>query len=106
MATKKTTTKEKGDVVVSAGVIIAPRITEKASLQSNANAYTFIVSKDATKLTIRDAIKKEYKVTPKSINIVNLPARNVFTRGRFGVQSGMKKAVVFLKKGDTIAISN
>lgn len=105
MATKKSTTEDKKEVVQS-GVILAPRMTEKASLQSNANAYTFIVAKDATKLTIRAAIKKEYKVTPTSINIVNLPARNVFVRGRFGVQSGMKKAVVFLKKGDTIAISN
>jgi|JI10StandDraft_1071094.scaffolds.fasta_scaffold423709_1 large subunit ribosomal protein L23 len=105
MATKKTTTEEKKGVVAT-GILIAPRMTEKASLQSSANAYTFIVAKDATKLTIRDAIKKEYKVTPKAINIVNLPARNVFTRGRFGVQSGMKKAVVFLKKGDTIAFSN
>ncbi|MBP6888475.1 MAG: 50S ribosomal protein L23 [Candidatus Pacebacteria bacterium] len=105
MATKKTTPSENKESVQTS-VLIAPRMTEKASLQSNANAYTFIVTKDATKLSVRDAIKKEYKVTPKAINIVNLPARNVFTRGRFGVQSGMKKAVVFLKKGDTIAISN
>lgn len=105
MATKKTTTEDKKEVKATS-VIIAPRITEKASLQSNANAYTFIVSKDATKLSIASAIKKEYKVTPKAINIINLPARNVFVRGRFGVQSGMKKAVVFLKKGDTIAFSN
>lgn len=104
MATKKTTEDKKE--VVTTGVLIAPRMTEKASLQSNTNAYTFIVAKDATKLTIANAIKKEYKVTPKSVNIVNLPARNVFVRGKFGVQSGMKKAVVFLKKGDTIAISN
>lgn len=105
MATKKTTTEEKKEVSKT-GVLIAPRMTEKASLQSSANAYTFIVAKDATKLTVAAAIKKEYKVTPKAINIVNLPDRNVFTRGRFGVQSGMKKAVVFLKKGDTIALSN
>ncbi len=105
MATKKTTPSEKKEVTASS-VIVAPRITEKASLQSNANAYTFIVSKDATKLTVAAAVKKEYKVTPKSINIINLPARNVFIRGRFGVQSGMKKAVVFLKKGDTITLSN
>ena len=105
MATKKLTTTEKKEEAAGS-VLIAPRITEKASLQSNANAYTFIVSKDATKLTVAAAIKKEYKVTPKAINIVNLPARNVFVRGRFGVQTGMKKAVVFLKKGDTIAFSN
>lgn len=104
MATKKITPSEKKEEVTS--VLIAPRVTEKASLQSNANAYTFIVTKDATKLSVRDAIKKEYKVTPLSINIINLPKRNVFVRGKFGVQAGMKKAVVFLKKGDSIAFSN
>jgi large subunit ribosomal protein L23 len=105
MATKKITTEEKKEVT-TVSVLISPRMTEKASLQSSTNAYTFIVTKEATKLSVKDAIKKEYKVTPRAVNIVNLPARNVFVRGRFGVQSGMKKAVVFLKKGDTIAISN
>lgn len=101
MATKKTTTKE----VVATKLIIAPRITEKASLQSNSNAYTFVVTKNATKLALRDEIKKEYKVTPKAINITNIPPRDVFVRGKFGTQSGFKKAIVFLKKGDTIKLA-
>jgi large subunit ribosomal protein L23 len=104
MAAKKTTQEEKKEVVTSK-VIIAPRITEKASLQSSANAYTFVVAKDATKHAIIAEIKKEYKVTPRAVNIVNLPKRTVFVRGKFGVQSGIKKAVVFLKKGDTISLS-
>jgi large subunit ribosomal protein L23 len=104
MATKKTTTEEKKAVAPS--LIVAPRVTEKASLQSNANAYTFVVSKETTKLTLREAIKKEYKVTPLKINVINLPSRNVFVRGKFGVQTGMKKAVVFLKKGDSINLAN
>jgi large subunit ribosomal protein L23 len=104
MAAKKTTQEEKKEVVTSK-VIIAPRITEKASLQSSANAYTFVVAKDATKHAIIAEIKKEYKVTPRAVNIVNLPKRNVFVRGKFGTQSGIKKAVVFLKKGDTISLS-
>ena len=102
MATKKTTKEEK---VVATKLIVSPRVTEKASLQSNSNAYTFVVSDSATKLALMDEIKKEYKVTPKAINITKLPAKNVFVRGKFGVQSGVKKAVVFLKKGDTIKIA-
>ncbi len=103
MATKKTTTEEVK--VVAKSVIIAPRVTEKASMQSNSNAFTFVVTKNATKGTIADEIKKTYKVTPRAINITNMPARNVFVRGKKGVQSGIKKAIVFLKKGDTITIS-
>jgi large subunit ribosomal protein L23 len=80
-------------------------MTEKASAQSTANAYTFVVTKDATKGSILSEIKKEYKVTPRAINITNMPRRNTFIRGKFGQQAGIKKAIVFLKKGDTIALS-
>jgi large subunit ribosomal protein L23 len=89
----------------STGLIIAPRITEKASIQSNANAYTFVVKKNATKITLRDEIKKTYKVTPVAINITNLQGKNVFVRGKFGKTAGIKKAIVFLKKGDSISIA-
>lgn len=108
MATKKTTIEKKGEgekVIDATKVIFAPRITEKASMQSSANAYTFVVAKDATKHTILAEIKKEYKVTPKAINITNMPRQNVFVRGKWGTKAGLKKAVVFLKKGDTITLA-
>ena len=100
---KKTTTTEKE--VIANKVILAPRMTEKASQQSTANAYTFVVTKNATKGAVRDEIKKEYKVTPVSVNITNMPRKNTFIRGKWGTQAGIKKAIVFLKKGDTIAFS-
>ena len=107
MATKKITTEEKKgeDAVVAPKFILAPRITEKASVQSSANAYTFVVTKDATKHAILAEFKKEYKVTPKAINITNMPRRNTFIRGKHGTQAGIKKAIIFLKKGDTITIA-
>jgi large subunit ribosomal protein L23 len=101
---KKTTPTETKEVMAGK-VILAPRITEKASRQSSANAYTFVVAKNATKHTVLAEIKKEYKVTPTAINITNMPTRNTFIRGKFGTQAGIKKAIVFLKKGDTIALS-
>jgi large subunit ribosomal protein L23 len=101
---KKTTTTETKEVSTTK-VLIAPRVTEKASLQSSANAYTFVVAENATKHAVAQAIKKEYKVTPRAVNITTLPAKKVFVRGKWGTQSGLKKAIVFLKKGDTIALS-
>ena len=87
-------------------VILRPRVTEKAGVMSEAvNAYTFEVEKFANKHTIAVAIKAQYKVTPIKINIVNLPSKTVFVRGKFGTKSGVKKAVVFLKKGDKIEIA-
>ncbi len=84
------------------GVIIAPRVAEKAAILSDKGVYTFVVSKGATKGKIYKAIKDKYKVEPVKINIINLPAKTVFVRGKFGTKSGVKKAVVFLKKGDKI----
>ncbi len=103
--------KEKAPVVVSsaakipvshAGVLIKPRVTEKAGIQSEKNIYTFEVSKKATKITVAQAIKEAYKVTPIKVNIVNLPAKQFLVRGKRASQTGVKKALVFLKEGDKI----
>ena len=50
------------------------------------------------------AVKALYNVTPVKVNIVNKkPAkRNVGSRNRDKHVQGMKKAYVYLKKGDTI----
>lgn len=104
MATKKTTTENTSDTKV-AKLIIAPRVTEKASMQSSMNAYTFVVAPHATKHGLIAEIKREYKVTPKAINITSIPKQAVFVRGRFGTKAGIKKAIVFLKKGDTINLA-
>jgi large subunit ribosomal protein L23 len=82
-----------------------PRITEKAGIAGEANIYTFEVDKNATKGKIKQAVKELYKVTPVKVNIINLPVKNVFVRGKFGTQAGIKKALVFLKKGDKIEIA-
>ncbi len=86
-------------------IISRPRVTEKAGLLSEMNVYTFEVAKTATKGKVKTAIAEMYKVTPVRVNIINLPRRKVFIRGRFGSQGGVKKALVFLKKGDKIEIA-
>lgn len=105
MATKNTTTKDVKKEE-STSLILSPRITEKASMQSSANAYTFVVKAHATKLTLRDEIKKTYKVSPRAINITNIPRQWTFIRGKLGSTAGFKKAIVFLKKGDSINLAN
>lgn len=85
------------------GVIVRPRITEKAAVKAEvARAYAFEVTPRATKITIAQAIKELYKVTPVKVNIVNLPSKKVFTKGKRGVKAGTRKAYVFLKEGDKI----
>ena len=69
------------------------------------NVYTFEVTKESTKHSIEKEIKTLYKVTPIKVRIVNLPAKEVVVRGRKGMQSAVKKALVYLKKGDKIEIA-
>ena len=83
-------------------VIVRPRITEKAAYQAHNNAYAFEIATWATKLEVKKAIQAVYKLTPVKVTIVRLPAKQVVVRGKKGVKSGMKKAYVFLKKGDKI----
>lgn len=93
-------------VVIKKDVILRPRITEKAGLSIEAqNVYTFEVKKDATKGEISKAIKDMYKVTPIKVRTVHLPAKSIIVRGRYGTQSSIKKALVYLKKGDKIEIA-
>lgn len=107
-ASAKTTTSANAAAKVAprnlASVIVRPRVTEKAVGKSEQNVYTFVVRRDATKFDVRDAVKALYKVTPVRVNIVNqAPAmRPSGSRNRLVKVAGMKKAYVYLKKGDTI----
>lgn len=85
-------------------IIKMPRITEKSGIKSESqNAYTFEVHEKSTKKEIAKAFQAVYKIVPVKINITNLPRKVVFKRGKVGVKKSVKKAVVFLKKGDKIA---
>ena len=83
-------------------IIKNPRVTEKASFLAEQNVYTFDVSKNANKTEIKKAIFALYKVKPVKVNILAVPAKKIFVRGKVGVKPGGKKALVYLKKGDKI----
>jgi|TARA_B100001146_G_C16091212_1_gene395088 large subunit ribosomal protein L23 len=86
------------------GVLLNPRLTEKSVMMGDKNVYTFEIHKDATKYQVRDAVKAFYNVTPVKVNIVNKkPAKRLQgSRGKMVHAKGMKKAYVYLKKGDSI----
>ncbi len=88
-------------------VLTRPRITEKASYLASSDkggVYTFEVSPRANKALVSKAISELFKVTPAKVNIINTKPKNVFKRGKRGVVGGIKKAMVYLKKGDKIDI--
>lgn len=83
-----------------------PHLTEKSSKLSAGvkPAYTFLIHQDSNKTEVAKAIKEIYKIEPVKVNIINLPEKQVFIRGKWGTKSAIKKAVVYLKKGEKIDI--
>lgn len=90
----------------AADALIAPRITEKATdLSQYDNAYVFDVLPGATKQEIASAVKERYGVTPVKVRTIRVPHKRRFSRGKWATIGGGKKALVYLKDGDTIQIS-
>ena len=92
---------------ISHDIIRTPWFSEKALIATEKGVYTFGVSTRATKAEIAGAIKEIYKVTPKNIRIVNLPAKRkaMRTKRGVGVRAARRKAYVYLNKGETIQFS-
>lgn len=85
-------------------VIVRPLVTEKTAVLGSNNTYVFIVRKDANKISVRNAVKKMYGVTPINVNIMNVSGKQV-RRGRvIGSRSDWKKAIVTLAKGHSINV--
>lgn len=89
-----------------AHVLLAPRITEKATMSTGMGVYVFDVMPTASKQQIKSAVERAYKVRPRLVRVVTIPTKNVrnMRTGQSGVQQGGKKAYVYLKKGETITI--
>lgn len=103
VAEKLNKEKTVSDVSFHNSAIIKPRVTEKSGDASQKlNAYTFEIKSSASKNEVAKAIKGFFKVVPLKINIVNLPRKRIFSRGKKGWSGGAKKAIVYLKKGDKI----
>lgn len=83
-----------------------PIITEKFSAMADKGRYAFAVEEKSNKLEIKKAIEKTYGVTVESVNTMNYIGKIKFrytqTKVLFGKVKKAKKAVVTLKKGDTI----
>jgi len=86
----------------ASAVIVRPHITEKSGILSQSGVYTFIISADANKPAIMKAVKHLYKVTATKVAIINLPAKEIWARGKWGTVPAVRKAIVTVKKGDKI----
>jgi len=86
-------------------VIIAPVITEKATIASERNQVTFKVRRTATKPQIKEAVEKLFDVKVKSVNTLIRKGKVRTFRGSPGRQSDVKKAIVTLEEGHRIDVT-
>ena len=86
-------------------VIIAPVITEKATMGSEHNKVVFKVALTATKPQIKEAVEKLFDVKVKSVNTLRRQGKWKTFKGRLGQQSDTKRAIVTLEEGQTIDVT-
>ena len=87
-------------------VVLSPVITEKATMASEYNKVIFRVAGTATKPQIKEAVEKLFDVKVKAVNTLNRKGKRKAFRGRPGVQSDVKKAVVTLEEGHRIDVTS
>ncbi len=85
--------------------IISPNVTEKSTSLSEFNKVVFKVNKNANKKSIKQNIEKIFKVKVVKVNTVNIREKVKMVRNKKAYKSGYKKAIVTLKKGQSIDLA-
>ena len=90
---------------LSSDIILSPVITEKSTILQESGKYTFQVSNDADKKSVKNAIEELFEVKVTSVNIILKKGKpKTFGRNRI-ITPSYKKAIVSLASGETINIS-
>ena len=86
-------------------VVLAPHITEKATMASEQNAVVFRVSKDATKPQIKAAVEALFNVKVTGVNTIVQKGKTKRWKGEAYRRSDFKKAIVTLAEGQSIDVT-
>ena len=86
--------------------ILSPMVTEKSTNLSEQNKIVFKVPTGANKIILKKNIEKIFKVNVTKINIINKQYRTKLARGKKVKVSGFKKAIITLKKGQSIDLTS
>ena len=86
-------------------IIIAPVITEKATIASEQNKVVFKVAKTATKPQIKAAVEKLFDVKVEAVNTLVRKGKKKVFKGFRGQQSDQKRAIVTLAEGHKIDVT-
>ena len=87
-------------------VIVAPHITEKATLLSENNAVVFKVADSATKPQIKEAVEALFDVKVTGVNTIVQKGKAKRWKGKPYKRTDVKKAVVTLAEGQSIDVTS
>ena len=85
--------------------ILMPVITEKSTSLSEMGKVVFKVNNASNKVSIKKSIEKIFKVKVVKINTINLNGKTKMVRNKKAYKPSYKKAIVTLKKGQSIDLS-
>lgn len=90
---------------VKSNVLVRPVVTEKSSMMNADGRYVFEIADYATKQEVKTVVEKRYKVNVVRVNVVTVHPKKRMRGAIQGKVSGYRKAMVFLKSGETIDLS-
>ncbi len=85
-------------------VLIEPVLSEKSNAMREQGKYVFKVDPAATKLQIKEAVRRLFNVHPVSCTVMNVGGKPKRLRNRAGYTSSWKKAIVRLQKDEKIGL--
>ena len=86
--------------------ILSPIVTEKSTNQSQFGKVIFKVPRSSNKISVKKSIEKIFKVNVIKVNIINKQNIVKLSRGKKIKKKGYKKAIVTLKKGQSIDLTS
>lgn len=85
-------------------LMLAPRISEKAIMLAEKGTYVFEVPTSSNKIEIAKAVEAAFKVEVVDVNIIITKGKLKRYKQKLGRERDLKKALVTLKKGQSIAL--
>ncbi|MGK2739420.1 50S ribosomal protein L23 [Tepidicaulis sp. LMO-SS28] len=85
--------------------IVAPLITEKATMAAEQNQVIFRVPLNATKPEVKEAVEALFEVKVKAVNTLRQKGKTKRFRGIVGRRNDFKKAIVTLEEGYSIDVT-
>jgi large subunit ribosomal protein L23 len=91
-------------MIVYENILIEPVLSEKANIMREEGKYVFKVDPSATKIQIKEAVRRLFNVHPVSCTVMVVGGKPKRQRYKAGYTSSWKKAIVRLPKNEKIGM--